>query len=181
MEEIQVDEYQAHFVDECVGLDTSDVVGSNFVSATQPGSTDVSAVDNEIIGVYIRTEWPMDKIKELLQKILIERYAAQPDLSGYEVWLQNGQVSYIEGERVVQINAQILHDLKRIKVVDVKKCAEDVINAVLSDETTKADEVEQSAYEQCHILGWPFLNNRTEILPQCSRSGGYINGQIELW
>lgn len=95
--------------------------------------------DNDIIFVYMDIRDPIKTLKTLLeQKIGM-------NLSKYEVWLQNMQMlephknlvdQCVKGEGLVQINAQVQVDDKRINIADVVKPTEEVLaemSAVESD------------------------------------------------
>lgn len=98
-----------------------------------------TADENDIIFVYMDIRDPIKTLKTLLeQKIGI-------NLFKYEVWLQNMQMlephknlvdQCVKGEGLVQINAQVKVDEKRINIADVVKPTEEVLaemNAVESD------------------------------------------------
>lgn len=98
-----------------------------------------AADDPEIIYVYMDIQSPIQTLKVLLQE------KTKKDLSGYNVWLQNVQMlepfktlvdQCVKGEGLVQVNAQILDDLKRINIADVVKPTEEVDNAMKNVEET---------------------------------------------
>lgn len=100
--------------------------------------------DSDVIFVYMDIRDPIKTLKTLLEQ------KTGMNLAKYEVWLQNMQMlephknlvdQCVKGEGLVQINAQVKVDEKRINIADVVKPTEEVLeemNAVESDRVADA-------------------------------------------
>lgn len=130
------DEWQ-HFDNGSVNFDVNFDAGHMFSD-----SLEVDAVETEIIYVYMDIQSPIDTLKVLLQE------KTKKDLADYEVWLQNVQMlepfktlvdQCVKGEGLVQVNAQILDDLKRVNIADVVKPTEEVVNAMKNEQATESE------------------------------------------
>lgn len=134
--EDETDEWQGHFGNGDVNFDVNFDAGQIF-SETLDGADGGSGADAtdepDIIYVYMDIQSPIQTLKILLQD------KTKKDLSDYDVWLQNVQMlepfktlvdQCVKGEGLVQVNAQILDDSKRINIADVVKPTEEVDNAM---------------------------------------------------
>lgn len=137
--------------------------------------------ENDIIFVYMDIRDPIKTLKTLLeQKIGVS-------LQKYEVWLQNMQMlephknlvdQCVKGEGLVQINAQVKMDGKRINIADVVKPTEEVLeemNAVESDRI--ADVVEDANDGESNASDVANVNvntlNNTETIKHTSSQEEY--------
>lgn len=107
------------------------------------GYEDDAADDPEIISVHMDIQLPIQTLKGLL------RDQTGIDLRFYDVWLKNVQFledertlvdQCVQGEGLVQVDAQIFEAEKLIKIVDVVQPTEEVYNAIESvEESTGVD------------------------------------------
>ncbi|XP_031617298.1 DNA-binding protein Ets97D-like [Contarinia nasturtii] len=181
---------------------------SNFPDNTKMETTDEwgmhngnAHVDGELMHVYMDIKSPIVALK-----VILEGKTEKPIIN-YEIWLQN--VEKIEpsttlvdqcenGEGLVQVIVEILHDIKRINIADVVKPTEEVVNAAADSDIAMDDNEANSSHssagiDQLNSFGdatrkEPVILKRKHmeldeesVLPsgQGNRTGN--NGQIQLW